>query len=415
MAERSYLMEKISAVMTKEDDLYYAKLRRPGRLYISKHFSAFCGQDYGSPSRYIRLVFEKGTSSINDEWDRDLVVKTGNIGEKMQIEMQLVRESGLVRKIAFQKIDHSQGREELKTIVRLDRDESSKLINAVKELERIPIEGEREVRVDDQLIEDVFKDPSALRDMYSNNSSIFRELIEEDLQAEDVVALGRRRNVVRKLRRWLEDEEEFLHEKKSAGGSERVWQNVLEENPWILGIGLGGQLLTSWNPEKLEQTVVGSSVKGPGKRVDALLETVGVIPSLVFAEIKHHKTDLLTNEEYRPGAFSPSRELTGAVAQIQQTVHLAVQEIGDKIEKRFKDQPGSPGPTLVMQPRSFVIIGSLDQLMGEGDVVDMQRYRSFEIYRRNLLRPEILTFDELVKRAEWHVERLSDLGSRADL
>ncbi len=31
-------------------------------------------------------------------------------------------------------------------------------------------------------------------------------------------------------------------------------------------------------------------------------------------------------------------------------------------------------------------------------------HRSFELYRRNLYEPEVITFDELLARAEWHVE-----------
>jgi hypothetical protein len=31
------------------------------------------------------------------------------------------------------------------------------------------------------------------------------------------------------------------------------------------------------------------------------------------------------------------------------------------------------------------------------------RFSSFELYRRNLYELEILTFDELLARAEWHV------------
>jgi hypothetical protein len=31
------------------------------------------------------------------------------------------------------------------------------------------------------------------------------------------------------------------------------------------------------------------------------------------------------------------------------------------------------------------------------------RFSSFELYRRNLYEPEVLTFDELLARAEWHV------------
>jgi hypothetical protein len=49
---------------------------------------------------------------------------------------------------------------------------------------------------------------------------------------------------------------------------------------------------------------VGRSVKGVGKRVDALLRTAGIIRSLAFAEIKHHRTQLV-EDEYRVGCWGP--------------------------------------------------------------------------------------------------------------
>ncbi|WP_180963937.1 hypothetical protein [Corynebacterium aurimucosum] len=64
------------------------------------------------------------------------------------------------------------------------------------------------------------------------------------------------------MRKWLEDADAFEKESEKAGGSEKAWQNLLETNPWILGVGLGGQLLTSWDKEKLEQITTGASLKG---------------------------------------------------------------------------------------------------------------------------------------------------------
>ncbi|MGZ3388906.1 MAG: hypothetical protein ACXVCF_04880 [Isosphaeraceae bacterium] len=32
------------------------------------------------------------------------------------------------------------------------------------------------------------------------------------------------------------------------------------------------------------------------------------------------------------------------------------------------------------------------------------KLRSFELFRRNLQEPEVMTFDELIARAEWHVQ-----------
>jgi hypothetical protein len=76
-----------------------------------------------------------------------------------------------------------------------------------------------------------------------------------------------------------------------------VWKRLSEENPWILGVSLAGQLLAAWSHEKHEQVVAGSSISGPGKRADALLRTAGRIKSLVFAEFKTHKTELLAAGE----------------------------------------------------------------------------------------------------------------------
>ncbi|RWA16593.1 Shedu anti-phage system protein SduA domain-containing protein [Mycolicibacterium brumae] len=56
--------------------------------------------------------------------------------------------------------------------------------------------------------------------------------------------------------------------------------------------------------------------------------------------------------------------------------------------------------TYVVRPRSFLIVGSLDQLRGPGGI-QKEKYESFELYRRNLYEPEIVTFDELLARAEW--------------
>jgi hypothetical protein len=53
-------------------------------------------------------------------------------------------------------------------------------------------------------------------------------------------------------------------------------------------------------------------------------------------------------------------------------------------------------------PRSFLVIGSLGQFVGERGISEEQ-YRSFELLRRNITNPEIITFDELYERARFIV------------
>lgn len=66
---------------------------------------------------------------------------------------------------------------------------------------------------------------------------------------------------------------------------------------------------------------------------------------------------------------------------------------------------GNPtGETLfTTEPRSYVICGNLGEFQAEHGISE-RKFRSFELYRRNLIRPEIVTFDELYERARFIVE-----------
>jgi hypothetical protein len=51
------------------------------------------------------------------------------------------------------------------------------------------------------------------------------------------------------------------------------------------------------------------------------------------------------------------------------------------------------------------VLGRLDEFQS-GDGINIEKYRSFELYRRHTHRPEILTFDELFHRARFIVEHV---------
>ena len=74
-------------------------------------------------------------------------------------------------------------------------------------------------------------------------------------------------------------------------------------------------LYTTWDEEKLEQTVRGANLHTSGKRADAFLVSNGLLRSVALAEIKHPDTPLLTRDQYRSDVYGISREFFGAVAQ----------------------------------------------------------------------------------------------------
>ncbi|CCK59088.1 Conserved protein of unknown function [Mycobacterium canettii CIPT 140070010] len=390
-------------VSAEPNEVTYAAGRLPTRTYATRSFEAQFGRDAGHPTRYIYRVFDEVPWDDEDQWEwTSQVVSTTPAGRK-QLQLQIARERGAVRKLRIQKVPTNRDATRLETILELDREQATRLIDMLRAVDAIPVQGESSVYVDDQLLRDLFADPTAVTNLYSRDPDRFRTLIESDVEADDVIAVQRRKGVAERMRRWLTEDDEFNAAASETGGPERAWQRLLEANPWVLGIGLGGQLFTAWDQEKLEQTVVGRSITGVGKRVDALLRTSGIIRALAFAEIKHHRTELIDGE-YRAGCWSPSKELAGAVVQVQQSVHLACRDIGEYLQDTSAEGELLPSGTFLLRPRSFVIAGTLAQLAGQAGGAVTDKFRSFELFRRNLHEPEVITFDELVARAEWHIK-----------
>lgn len=104
--------------------------------------------------------------------------------------------------------------------------------------------------------------------------------------------------------------------------------------------------------------------------------------------------------------WAPSRELAGAVAQVQKTVDRAEQSLGSRLDSRASNGAPTGESAYLIRPRSIVVIGNLNEFKTEKGINESQ-FSSFELYRRQLVAPEILTFDELYERARFIVESAS--------
>ncbi|WP_219816433.1 Shedu immune nuclease family protein [Arthrobacter sp. 4R501] len=372
-------------------------------------FARHGSSDENEPSRFVVKVFdtvdEDPLDDADPSFEKTETTLTSSSRTRTQISSLVVRETGRVRQIQIQRVPQKPNAPRLEPLLTLRDEDAQTLIDYISLLKDVSPAGETSARIDDRLLEAAFSDPTAFKRAYVNHSEELRSLIENDISAADVIAIASRKATVAEFEKLLNDDAHFDSVKSELNcGPEGVWQKFLERNPWILGANLSGQLLTSWSDDKLEQTVTGKSITMPGKRTDGLLRTNGEIRSMVFAEIKHHRTDLLRGPDpYRSGSYSPTDELSGGVAQVQQTVYLAVQQIGAFLAD--KDPEGfrlSGRGTYLHRPRSFLIAGSLAEFKKE-EAVHEDKYRCFELYRRNLYEPEVLTFDELLGRAQWQV------------
>lgn len=232
------------------------------------------------------------------------------------------------------------------------------------------------------------------------------DLVENDQTERDVVALAYRREQVERFGKMLSDPTYFteLRSEWRLERDENVWQKFFQENQWILGYGLSYQFLVGVD-DKLEQDTRGRTLESPGKRVDALMKTVGEVRALCLVELKTHKTALTVKTKPRSGIAQISSDLSAAIAQIQGTVATRERGMNDTFEPRDSDGR-SLDQIYQYQPRSLLVVGSLREFI-DGDRVLAFNYRTFEIFRKNILSPEIVTFDELYARAR-HIVKLDD-------
>jgi len=287
-------------------------------------------------------------------------------------------------------------------------EEIGKLIEFLNHTQSMPLHSSGPIRITDEELRRVVLSSPQASALFDDNQELFAEVLRSSVTKKDVIAVGYRKRQLQVFERLLKEPEYFEEVKiKKNCASEAVWQKFFEKNPWIFGYGLSYIQLSNLDEKKLEQAVHGHSVSQHGKRIDALLRTRGVISSLCFVEIKTHLTELLQGKPHRSGCWAPSTELSGGVAQVQGTVALASETIRAKLS--IADDLGNPTGEAAYNyaPKSFLVIGSLQEFVGEHGVND-DRFRSFELFRRNIKEPEIITFDELYERARFIVEQYDD-------
>jgi len=233
-----------------------------------------------------------------------------------------------------------------------------------------------------------------------------RAAIGSTLSEQEITLLANRKKQIDRFESLLTDPEYFEREKRRLGKQdEGVWQSFFENNQWIFGYGLKLVVVDALDDVKLERITTGANIfEGAGKRSDAVMRSRGYISSLLFCEIKTHRTRLLAEEPYRrPDVFRASKDLSGGVAQVQKTVRKAIRKMNGQIHKLYHAD-GTPTDIdfATARPRQVVLLGSLEEF-DSGAGVNAERLETFELFRTSITDTEVITFDELYERARFIV------------
>lgn len=369
--------------------------KRPWKTYMSRRLSSFSGK----PLRIAHKVVDGGGGLAFAE-EKGEVVLQGKPPARFELVAKFLEDDRGITNLVIQKFTNAGAKEAFT----LRPAQITMLLQFIANIRRVHFPNEQGLNISDGELEEMLLSPEQTRKMMAMNTPLLAALARTEITTEDVVALGYRKSQLRRFDLLLHDTSAFESELLECGARpEAVWQRFFEQNRWVFGYGLSYVFMAGLEDRKLEQVVRGFDVTGRGKRIDSLLKTKAEVSSLCFVEIKHHNTSLLAPNSYRPDVWQPSKEISGAVAQAQATVQAALSIIGDELRPELED--GSPSGELLqaIQPRSFVVAGTLGELTTDAGL-NKPKFRAFELYRRNIIQPEILTFDELFYRAKYIVE-----------
>jgi hypothetical protein len=210
----------------------------------------------------------------------------------------------------------------------------------------------------------------------------FRALTIFKLNFEEVVLMGHSaRRLVELLSTW---------DANKHNNDEGFWQIKLSEHAYAISQLFSVPVIFI----RGRAYVGGMSLDSKDARFLDFMFSGGASNDAILIEIKTPATRLLATK-YRKNVYPPSKDLGGAVVQINDYTHTLRENI--IVTKR-------EGVDLnVFNPRRVVIIGNYAE-----ELSDARKKTSFEHFRRSLTGIEIVTFDEFFNKIE-HLAKLFNL------
>jgi hypothetical protein len=190
--------------------------------------------------------------------------------------------------------------------------------------------------------------------------------------------------------------EEFKASIENSTKNENYWQVFFTKNDWIFGYGLQYKFLVT---ETDQPNYGGADYKGKrAQKGDFLTYTHSSNAKFtLLVEIKKPHTLLLASKynttdaiKYRNGAWLLGSEVLGGVQQLQINIKTWQVTSDYPQNSNLRDEH-----IYTVQPKGILVIGNTKQLKQPEQLV------SFELFRRNLMNLEIITFDELYERASF--------------
>lgn len=392
----------------KEIDFF--KKRNPSRIYVSKSFPylKFRGI-FTNEKRFVKKVFKKETINEFAEVNGEIVLRESGIFEnKYQVSaiVYSIKDTNLLE-FTLQKfienVETGISKPIKETAFSFSQDEFTELLKFLSDLKFLDFSNKERFVIEESTLPNrkillnltkpdtskilVDKDLAQIVDKLSDLEKDKRESVLETLKNN--VLTKQDLNILSGRKDGLELFKELF--KKDI--KEPEWQLFFKRNSWIFGYGLDYRFL---NILQREASVSSTDLDGKNEvKLDYLL---GDKNFTVIVELKRPDTPLFEKDKNRSESWKLSKDLTYAVSQILS--QKAEWEI--KAQTEQFDENGNKIEQNTVDPKTILIIGNTNQFSGSTKT-DLIKKKTFELYRRNSRNIEIITYDELLERAQFIV------------
>ncbi|MEK6858354.1 MAG: Shedu immune nuclease family protein [Nanoarchaeota archaeon] len=323
-----------------------------------------------NPKASVKGTFRLQRKGKNEEWEnyKDIDANKLKAGEWTQLQL------------------HS---EELFTLI-------SELDKCYKIYEKLGIKsGTHTITITDEnlgeVVDDLLKNREAIRKIIERSgSATLEEIIVGVAQSSNIPALVQ---AIKKL--TTQDGEKLSSlvniaslkrmteawENNKNNSREEFWQTLLKDNSWVLShISPAPNIIL-----KDKAYVGGKGIENQGGNYADFLYRNKITNNICIVEIKTPVAKII-GAKYRNNIYSISPELSGAVTQVC--------VMRDDLVKEFNNLSAASDTKFnSYNPRGFIIIGNaIDELN------DLEKMKSFDIFRNELSNIEIITFDELFEK-----------------
>lgn len=381
--------------MSDESDYEFFKLRQAAKTYISRVFS-FDSRN-SERVRQVRMVLEGSDRLHLGEIEGALCLRLTGSSRKTQVSALVTQDEKQIKRLTLQTFksrsgDWIEGVEKDEFTFR--HEEFERLLTFLRQIEFVDMSNDQNFQIEDISSQ---PGPKAIIDASDRNlveriknlggaqrDAVLRELQQSLTDDEVNTLLGRKQGL-----------EEF---ETQIGGnwSESHWQDFFEREQWVFGYGLDYRIMRQFSREAV---VGGGGLDNQNKPVTDFLMTFTEYTVLV--EIKRPGTAIFKQTKGgRAGTWEFTADFTSAVSQLleQKAEWSSFAETGEHYDKAT----GRRLTARTRNARCILVIGSHAEFEGAASEREANLKRdTFELFRRECRSIDIVTFDELLERAQF--------------